>query len=93
MEIVTDFKAIICREHNETLSTGNSENLLYSIFFLEFPVESFALLSTDNPFEISVSIVLLLQNLPLFYWITLNTELAFQMNWNFNGIFPTSTTA
>ena len=38
---------------------------LRSIAYLESPVESFALFSTNNRFEINMSIVLLLQNLPL----------------------------
>ena len=33
----------------------------------EFPVESFTLFSTDNRFEISASILLFLQNLPLLH--------------------------
>ena len=55
----TDFKAIICREQSETLSTGNSKHLLRSIEYLQFPVESFALFSKYNRFEINVSIYVL----------------------------------
>ena len=54
----TNFKAIICREQNETLSTGSTK-YLRSIVYLQFQ------LSIVN-LQFTISTFLFLQSLPLF---------------------------
>ena len=44
-KIDTNFKAIICREQSEPLSTWNSKHLLISIVYLQFLVERVSLCS------------------------------------------------